>query len=158
MPRQEISGRRGKSWRLNAECRHQDARHWGEKFFETNLVLDKELDTLNRSCSGLGDGGRNTAHCVSSAELPPKYFAASPDRWLKTSIAIAKPRSFHHHYALNGVIHTQKVNHKAGHAHETVIKVSCNPSRILLRGVAQLDADSAGSAMLLDNIFIAARE
>jgi len=29
---------------------------------KTYLVLDKELDTLDRSGSGLGDGSRNTTH------------------------------------------------------------------------------------------------
>jgi hypothetical protein len=28
----------------------------------TYLVLDEELDTLNGSGGGLGDGGRNTTH------------------------------------------------------------------------------------------------
>jgi hypothetical protein len=30
---------------------------------KTYLVLDQELDTLNGSSSGLGDGGGNTTHC-----------------------------------------------------------------------------------------------
>lgn len=29
----------------------------------TYLVLDKELDTLDGSCGGLGDGSGNTTHC-----------------------------------------------------------------------------------------------
>lgn len=29
----------------------------------TNLVLDKELDTLNGGGSGLGDSGGDTTHC-----------------------------------------------------------------------------------------------
>ncbi len=30
---------------------------------KTYLILDQELDTLDGSSSGLGDGSRNTTHC-----------------------------------------------------------------------------------------------
>ena len=36
---------------------------------KTYLVLNQELDTLNGSSSGLGDGGRNTTHCYRSQFL-----------------------------------------------------------------------------------------
>jgi hypothetical protein len=31
----------------------------------THLVLDQQLDTLDGSCCGLRDGGRDTTHCES---------------------------------------------------------------------------------------------
>lgn len=35
----------------------------GKVWRTTNLVLDEELDTLNRGSSGLRDGSGDTAHC-----------------------------------------------------------------------------------------------
>lgn len=38
----------------------------GRRIIKTYLVLDQELDTLDGSGSGLGDGGGDTTHCYRS--------------------------------------------------------------------------------------------
>jgi hypothetical protein len=54
----------GRSACLRADTQH--GVYVGEENIErarTYLILDQELDTLDGSSSGLGDGGRYTTHC-----------------------------------------------------------------------------------------------
>ena len=61
---------------------------------QTYLVLDEELDTLNRSGSSLRDGGGDTTHCYSMSAKTSHCQPRALSKSFTEALVIAKDSDF----------------------------------------------------------------